>query len=352
MNLLYAGIAVLIVLLFGGLWLLVRRQDKQWKEFLERQRDDPTFKVITDWLKDMREGLDRSSDSLQKRLDATNKAISDRLDSAARVIGAVSKELGQVQEIGRAMKDFQDFLRSPKLRGNIGEQILRDLLTQVLPKENYHIQHRFKAGETVDAVISTDKGLIPVDAKFPMENFRRILQAESEEQKNSLVREFTRDVKKHIDDISKKYILPQEGTVDFAIMYIPAEAVYYEIVMGDGALNTYAYDKKVLLVSPNSFYYFLKVILIGLEGKKIEQATRYILETLSAIRQDSVKFGENLRVLTTHLTNAKNTLDRVNTDFSRLSSRIEDTRLLKAGAAGDIEGGKQESLLGVGEDSK
>ncbi|MFQ6115586.1 MAG: DNA recombination protein RmuC, partial [bacterium] len=204
--------AVLILLI--GLWFLIRRQDRHWQEFRERQENDKSMQVITEWLKDMRGSLDKNRVTLVEQLDRTNKAIGDRLDNAARVISVVSKELGQVREIGRTMKDFQDFLRSPKLRGNIGEQVLRGLLEQILPKENFRLQHRFKAGEVVDAAIITDKGLIPIDAKFPMENFRRIVQAESEAEKERMTKDFVRDVKKHIDSISRKYILPQEGTVD------------------------------------------------------------------------------------------------------------------------------------------
>lgn len=327
--------AVLILLI--GLWFLIRRQDRHWQEFRERQENDKSMQVITEWLKDMRGSLDKNRVTLVEQLDRTNKAIGDRLDNAARVISVVSKELGQVREIGRTMKDFQDFLRSPKLRGNIGEQVLRDLLEQILPKENFRLQHRFKAGEVVDAAIITDKGLIPIDAKFPMENFRRIVQAESEAEKERMTKDFVRDVKKHIDSISRKYILPQEGTVDFAIMYVPAEAIYYEIVMHDANLNTYAHNKKVLLVSPNSFYYFLRVIMLGLEGRRIEEMSQRILEALSTIRNDSVKFRENLDVLNTHLTHAKNAMDRVCTDYERLFTKIEDTGRLKAASRPKLE---------------
>ena len=308
--------------------------------------------MLTEWLKDMRGSLDKNRDTLTEQLDRTHKAIGERLDNAAKVISTVSKELGHVQEIGRTMKDFQDFLRSPKLRGNIGEQVLRDLLEQILPREHFRLQHRFQTGEMVDAAILTDKGLIPIDAKFPMENFRRIMQVQSESEVERAKKDFVRDVKKHIGSISKKYILPQEGTVDFALMYIPAEAIYYEIVMDDADLNTYAYDKKVLLVSPNSFYYFLRVIMLGLEGKRIEETSQRILEALSTIRNDSIKFHESLGVLNKHVTNAKNTIDRTCAEYERLFSRIEDTSRLKAPAHAPPENGGEASLPEQGTDSQ
>ncbi|UCE18012.1 MAG: DNA recombination protein RmuC [Gemmatimonadota bacterium] len=331
-------LGVLVLVFLAGLWVFMRRQERRWQEFQERQGKDQTFQVITEWLKDMRGSLDKNRATFTEQLDRTHKVIGERLDNAAKVISAVNKELGHVQEIGRTMKDFQDFLRSPKLRGNIGEQVLRDLLEQILPKENFRIQHRFKAGEVVDAAVITDKGLIPIDAKFPMENFRRIVQSESEDERERVTKDFVRDVKKHIDTIGRKYILPQEGTVDFAVMYVPAEAIYYEIVMHNANLNTYAHDKKVLLVSPNSFYYFLRVIMLGLEGKKIEETSQRILEALSTIRNDSTKFRESLGVLNTHLTHAKNAIDRVCTDYERLFSKIEDTSRLKASEHPRLEG--------------
>ena len=242
--------------------------------------------------------------------------------------GQMAAELGRVREIGHTIKDFQDFLRSPKLRGNIGEQVLRDLLDQVLPKSNFSLQYQFQEGQIVDAIVKTKQGLIPIDSKFPLESFKRINQAKPEEQEHYL-REFVRDIKKHIDDISRKYILPQEGTVDFALMYVPSEPVYYEITLNQPELLEYGYNKKVYFVSPNSFYYFLKIIMIGLEGAKIEEASKKILEGLKAIQQESVKFGEELGTLASHIDHAKGASDRVQSRYGRLVGRIDGLRLLE-----------------------
>lgn len=240
----------------------------------------------------------------------------------------VSKELGRVQEIGHAMRDFQDFLRSPKLRGNIGEQVLRDLLNQVLPKSNFSLQYQFQEGQIVDAIIRTKQGIIPIDSKFPMESFKRLNQAQDKE-KAEFSREFIRDIKKHIDDISKKYILPHEGTIDFALMYIPSEPVYYEITLNQPEILDYSYNKKVYFVSPNSFYYFLKIIMVGLEGAKIEEASKRILEGLKAIQQESVKFGGELSTLASHIDHAKGASDRAQSRYGRLVGRIDGLRLLE-----------------------
>ena len=279
--------------------------------------------------KEIQGNLNQSRQSLDKNFDENRKSINSRLDNAAEVIMGVTKELGKVQEIGQQMKTLQDFLRSPKLRGNIGEQVLRDLLEQYFSRDHFSLQYHFKDGQAVDAVIKTDKGLIPIDSKFPMENFQRMVKSQTEEEKNKCLHEFGKDVKKHITDISKKYILPNEGTLNFAIMYVPSEAVYYEIIRHSVDLTNLAYEKRIFPVSPNSFYYFLKVIMIGLEGKKIESAAKRILETLEGIRKSNEKFSQHMGVLTKHVTNAKNTADLVNNEYSKLSGQIEQVRLLK-----------------------
>lgn len=316
----------ILIAFFAGLLIFIIYQLRELRKSQE-SKENPLTQVselikttqqeLSSTRQEMRGGLDKSSEMIQKQLATTN----ERLTQAARVIG-------ELQETARQMSDLQAFLKSPKLRGNIGEQILRDLLEQFFPYSQFKLQYKFKTGKIVDAILKTEKGIIPIDSKFPMENFQKYIQTKEEKEKKEYFRGFTRDIKKHIDDISEQYILPQEGTVDFAVMYIPAETVYYEVIKSVD-LNRYAFDKKVLVVSPNSFYYFLKVIMIGLEGKRIEEATKRILEMLAAIQKDSGKFSGELKVLTTHLNNARMALDRVNSEYTKLSSKIDQTKLLK-----------------------
>lgn len=262
-------------------------------------------------------------------LNQNVQGMHTRLDNAAKVIAAVNKELGQVQEMGRNMRDLQQFLQSPKLRGNIGEQVLHDLLAQNFPQSYFAMQYKFKTGEVVDAVLKTDNGFIGIDSKFPLVNFDQLLKAETEADQEQYRKLFQRDVKKHITDIAKKYILPEEGTVNFALMYIPSEAIYYEIIRDEMELMPFAQTQKILLVSPNSFYYFLKVLLIGMQGKKIEEQAKAILTSLQGLQKDSDKFGRELDVLTTHLTNAKAALERVTNQYSQLDGKIDQIKLLE-----------------------
>lgn len=255
------------------------------------------------------------------RLNEQSKNFNERLDNAARVIGQVQKNIGEFSEIGRGMKDLQEFLSSPKLRGNVGEQVLKELLKQFMPKESFNLQYAFKSGEKVDAAIKTSGGIIPIDSKFPMENFRK-MQTDPAYKK-----EFVRDVKKHIEDIARKYILTEEGTIDYALMYIPSESVYYEIV-NDSDLFDYSGEKRVLPVSPTTFYAYLKAILMSFEGQKIEAQAKEILSSLRAIKSDYGKVGENLTTLQKHLTNAFNMMGNVFSSFTQLGQKISSTQRL------------------------
>jgi DNA recombination protein RmuC len=260
------------------------------------------------------------------RLNEQGSDLNQRLDNATKVMAEVQKNIVEVTEIGRSIKSLQEFLQSPKLRGNVGEQVLKELLQQSLPKSSFNLQYTFSSGEKVDAAIITSAGIIPVDSKFPMSNFRKMMDESSSEAR----KDFERDVKKHIDDIAKKYILTDEGTIDYALMYIPSEAVYYEIVNNQN-LFEHASAKRVLPVSPTTFYAYLKAILMSLEGQKINERAKEVLDALHAIQKDYQKVEENLEVLQKHLTSANNKMNEVSGSFTKLGNKIESTKNLKIG---------------------
>ncbi len=226
-----------------------------------------------------------------------------------------------------SMQELQEFLRSPKLRGNIGEQVLKELLSQHFPKSSFVLQYGFKNGERVDAAIKTSQGIIPIDSKFPIENFRKMLKTGNEQEKQKIKKEFEKDVKKHVDDISKKYILVGEGTVDYALMYIPSESVYYEII-NDADLFDYAGRKRVLPVSPMSFYAYMKAILMSFEGQRIQTKAKEIIEILRAIKKDYEKTDEAFNILNRHVTNAYNQVAQVSKNFLSLGQKLSSTHLL------------------------
>ncbi len=280
--------------------------------------------------------LHSNSNTMVRTLQENTKQLNDRLDKAAEVIKGVGHEVGQMSEIGRSMKELQDFLKSPKMRGNIGEEILKDLISQMFPKNSFHLQYQFKSGEKVDAAITTDAGILPIDSKFPLENLQKMKKAKDEVEKNLLEKEFFRDVKKHIDAISNKYILPSEGTMDFALMYIPSETVFYEVICNNEIL-TYARRQRVYLVSPSTLYAHLQTILLSFEGKKIESRSKEVFKMLRTLQIDYQKINESMTTLGRHLQNANSQYTNVTTGFSQFGNKLQTVNTIEEEVVREIK---------------
>jgi DNA recombination protein RmuC len=237
----------------------------------------------------------------------------------------------QVLEIGKDISRLQEILRAPKVRGILGELILEELLSQSFPADAYRLQYEFKSREKCDAVLLLGGKLLPIDAKFPLEDFQRILDTDDREERRRRRKDFFRRVKGHIDDIARKYIRPEEGTFDFAFMYIPAENVYYEMIVkeeGEESLSSYALGKKVIPVSPNSFYAYLQAILLGLRGLEIEKRAEEVLSYIQNLSLELSRFRDDFEILGKHLTNALSKYQEVDKKFSRLEERFSQTRML------------------------
>jgi len=284
------------------------------------------------------EGLQKMPFSLQKGLQDQSKNLSDtlqkstgemnkRLDNAAKFINQVAKEVGQMSELNRSVRDLQVFLQSPKLRGNIGEQVLKDLIKESFPDGSFNLQYSFKSGEKVDAAIKTSAGILPIDSKFPMENFRRMANAETKAERREAKKAFIRDVRKHIRDISEKYILPEEGTMDFAFMYLPSETVFYEVAK-NAELLEYARNLRIYPVSPNTLYIHLQTVLLSFEGQKLEAKSRQVFRMLRAIQKDYEKTDSAFSVLGKHLNNAYTKFSDALQSFSLLGQKIDSTQAL------------------------
>jgi len=206
--------------------------------------------------------------------------------------------------------------------------VLKDLIAQSFPRGSFHLQYSFKSGDKVDAAIITSAGILPIDSKFPLENFRKMTTADSKLERAQAKREFSRDVKKHIEAISKKYILPEEGTLDLAIMYIPSESVYHEIA-GTPELLEFAKAQRIYPVSPNTLYLVLQSLLLSFEGQKIETKTREIFRLLRAVQKDYAKTGSAFDVLGRHINNAYNSFSSAAKSFSLLGQKLDSSRQLE-----------------------
>jgi len=327
-GIIIAGIALSLAFFVGGI-LLVLKKLQEMKELSLSSQNDKVISQLSENVQGIQKIVQNQMQGMQGSMNETTKSMNERLDNAAKVIGALKHELGGMKEIGRSINDFQAFLKSPKIRGNLGEQVLYDALDQVFSDNQYSRQYKFTEGKIVDAVLKTSAGIIPIDSKFPMDAYKRYVEATAEDAEKIALKEFTNAVRKHIRDISSKYILPQEGTVNFAVMYVPSEAVYYEITIQNDELNSYAQGLNVMVTSPNTFHNFLHIVLMGMERTRLQEQAQRIWEILKGVQKETEKFGEKMSVLSRHVTNAKNTMDTVNSEYAKLSSKVDQVKLLK-----------------------
>ncbi|MBI4721818.1 MAG: DNA recombination protein RmuC [Candidatus Stahlbacteria bacterium] len=284
---------------------------------------------VTQQLQGMAQQLQSGSANIDARLDKATTTIT----GITRELGVLSQTTKQIIEAEKDIIGLQELLKPPKFRGGLGEFFLENLLAQILPKPYYSCQYGFKNGTKVDAVIHLRDKIVSVDSKFPLESFERIINSQNEDERKASRREFMKAVKKHIADIAGKYILPDEKTYDFALMYIPAENVYYETIIKtidpSDNLFSFALEKRVIPVSPNSFYAYLQVIIEGLKGFKVEKWAKEIRESISRLQGDFTRFKEYFDITGKHLTNAKNKFDETERKLLQLGDKLAGTLKLE-----------------------
>ena len=275
-----------------------------------------------------------TKDKLQKSLLDGQTNISHGMQASQEVLDRLNKQIGELQgtnkqmmQIGTEVRRLQDILSSPKLRGQMGEWSLENLLSQILPKDSYKLQYAFKDGKTVDALIRMPGFSVSVDAKFPLPSFEKIVKAENEAEKPKLRRQFIRDCMTHIDKIAGDYIRPAEGTLDFAIMYVPAENIYYETIVkyaGEAQdILQYCFDKKVIAVSPNLLYAYLMTVAMGLHGLQIEKQAAEIRQNLKRLNASFADFGGTWDILGKHLRNAYSQYDEGQKKLDRFGIQLD-----------------------------
>ncbi len=271
--------------------------------------------------------------AMNTQLMETTGRIDSRLDGANQTLSGVQHHLGElgaasrrILEVCQDISALQDVLKPPKMRGILGEVLLQEVLTQILPG-NCSFQYCFKSGATVDAVIRLGDRLVPVDAKFPLESFRKMVDAAGDDQKAKWRRQFASDVKKHADAIAEKYILPDENTYDFALMYLPTESIYYEVIARDDATGSnaadYAVSRKVIPVSPSTTFAYLQTVMLGLRGLKVEERAAEIVDLISRVRGDVGRFASDFETLGTHLKNAAGKYDEADRRLNKISLKLD-----------------------------
>jgi DNA recombination protein RmuC len=276
---------------------------------------------------------ERNAD-VDRRLEGMTATLDRRLESASRTTTEIHRQLGKVDQANaeiltraKELARLEQALRPPKARGGFGEMLLANLLADTFPRDKYELQYGFKDGERVDAVIRLDRALVPVDAKFPLDNYNRLVEAGSDAERELHAKQFCRDIKLHVDAIAQKYIRPDEGTYEFALMYLPAEAVYYELVCnrlgGASSPLAYALERKVIPVSPSTLHAYLLVIILGFKGLQIEEHAREVMAYVAQLGKDFGRFKEDFELVGTHLGRAQTKFGDAEKRLSRFETKLE-----------------------------
>src|SRR5262245_895261 len=312
--LLAAGLAA------GPVWLprVLRELRSDWSEQLSDRNAEVDRRLLG-----VTERMDRRLAELDTKVDRRLETASQTTNKIHERLGKVDEATSQMLERAKDLARLEQALRPPKARGGFGELLLENLLRDRLPPSAYEMQYTFDSGERVDALVRVDQA-IPIDSKFPLDNYNRLIEAENDDERALAERQFARDVKGHIDAIAAKYIRPDEGTYDFAFMYIPVEAVYYELACGKtGALLSYAHERRVFPVSPTTFTAYLQVIAFGLRGMQIEERAHEVMGYVAELSRDFDRFSDDFDKIGTHIGHAQSKYHEAGKRLDRLGSKLE-----------------------------
>lgn len=317
----------------------------------KQEGDDQAFLILQDQLERLRDTveskLERSASDLHQTLHRQNSEANRLISDITRELTEVKEGNKQVFSMTEQLQNLEKVLTHQKQRGNLGEAALEQILSNMLAPGQYEMQYYFKNGEVVDAVIHTKDGIIPIDAKYSLDNYQRLMNADDEEDIAYYQDEFKKDIKLRIDETAK-YIRPEEGTLPIAFMFIPAEGIYYDLLVNQvsrGAVNTqnlieYAYNKKkVIIVSPTTFYAYLQTVLHGFRAFKIEESAKHIAKRVEELQRHIAAYEEYMKKLgltlgtsVNHYNTAYKELKKIDKDVFRITgeeSGIEPTLLDK-----------------------
>jgi DNA recombination protein RmuC len=278
-------------------------------------RLDALQKQVSDQLEQTRQASERATHSMSSQVQSFTQGMTELRETVHRV-----------QESVKDVSSFQEMFRSPKHRGTWGELTLGAILGEYFPQGGYEEQHAFSSGEIVDAVLRLPNDLLlPIDSKFSWENFQKMTEAQGDAEKATYRKQFLTDVKKRIDEIATKYVLPSEGTVDMALMYIPAESIYYEVIQNlkIDDVSEYARKRKVYLASPNTLYITLSAVIHWFKDDQLQKQTGQIMKKLETVIKDATTLATDFRKLGDHLSDANSAFER---SEKRLGYLVERTQ--------------------------
>jgi DNA recombination protein RmuC len=347
-----ALIAVVILLALGIVWLSTRRRGDGESQISALRQDMQTAlqahsqavnTQLGQVLHTVLQQLGQVNTSLQEGLTNSGQlvsqaqsAVATELRNSQEVLGRVGKQLGEIQQAGRdlsqATQTLQSVLSGAKTRGSLGEVALEALLADALPRSAYETQYRFSTGGIVDAVIRSGEKLIAIDSKFPLETYRRLVESGDDARK-----EFFQAVRKHAESVAEKYILQNEGTLDVALMFVPSESVYYELLMTSdaklGRLDDYCRSKRILPISPNTLHAYLSAILMGLKGMQVEENAKHLQAGLAGLQSQLETFAKVYETLGGHIRHAQQCYDDADRKLDRARGNLEQ---MAQGALPDV----------------
>ncbi|MFC2158827.1 DNA recombination protein RmuC [Acidobacteriota bacterium] len=334
----------IILIIVGGaffvlaivLFITLRKTTRSIQDIKQDQADNKVMTVLQQQMGQLTSNLNSQLQGINSQFLQISSQFQKTTGHIGTTLGDVKKDMGRMETVTREVlekakniSNLENLLRAPKFRGGLGELFLGDLLSQILPPAHFQMQYKFKSGEIVDAIVRIGSNIVPIDSKFPLEDFKRYVAEEEDKERLEHKKKFVTAVKKHVTSISDKYILPDEETYDFALMYIPAENIYYETILKDEKLGedrgllSYCTQKRVIPVSPNSFFAYLQVIVLGLKGLQIEKSAKEIYQSLTRLQRDLGRFKKDFEVMGSHLVNAKTKYDDADKRLDKFTGKLE-----------------------------
>lgn len=334
MDALIPALLVLNLLLIAFLlWRSFAPADERGLTYLQSELQD-LRRTLGENIATQADSSQKTIGNIQQQMDAITNRVTQQLTEVIRGVSETKESTKQVFTIAESLQNLEKVLKHQKQRGNLGEASLELILGNVLPPGSYTMQYQFPGGETVDAAITTKEGIIPIDAKFSLDNYNRLTAAIDDRQREELEKQFKNDLKLRIDETAK-YVRTKDGTLPFAFMYIPAEGIYYDLLVnevGSSKVNTrnlidYAYnEKKVIIVSPTTFAAYLQSVLYGFKAFKIEETAKDIaknVETLGrhlkAYEDYYKKLGNSLSTTVNHFNAGYKELGKIDKDVLKIS---------------------------------
>ncbi len=321
---------IIFLIVGGGVILSIFLVRKELGSLKEKKGDEPIFNLFQQELKEIREEIKQSREKniefLQNQSEASGKILKD----VGLQLGKIDSDLQHVSDVKTQLGKLTDVLANPKQRGILGEYFLETLLKNVFQPNQYKLQYQFKDGETVDAAIFIKDKIIPIDSKFSLENYNKILEAKEPTEKAKLEKIFKQDLKTRIEETAK-YIRPSEGTMDFAFMFIPSEGIYYDLLINQiGAIKISTYDlieyafkeKHVIIVSPTSFYAYLQTVLQGLRALRIEESAKQIRKQVENLQKHLLNYNSFLERLGNNLSATVNTYNQSYKEFGKIDKDV------------------------------